>query len=80
VPVRTTEQGGGALTETTVNPVYRPKTAARYAGCHEKTVLRALRQGELVGYQRGPNCSWRIYQSDLDAYIRDEAPARKRSA
>lgn len=58
--------------------VYRPKSAAAYAGCHEKTVLRALRRGELVGYQRNANCSWRIYQADLDAWIRGETPKRSR--
>ena len=63
------------------NPVHRIKTAAAYVGCHEKTVLRAVRRGELTGYQRGgANCTWRIYQADLDAWSRGERPKRRRTA
>jgi excisionase family DNA binding protein len=54
--------------------------AAVYASCHPKTVLRALRRGELVGYQRGVNCTWRIYQEDLDSWIRGEKPKNIRRA
>jgi excisionase family DNA binding protein len=54
--------------------------AAAFATCHSKTVLRALRRGELLGYQRGANCSWRIYPDDLDRWIRGEQPKRTRRA
>lgn len=60
-----------------------PKTvseAAVYARCHPKTILRALRKKELRGYQRGANCTWRIFPTDLDAWIRGESPQRRRSA
>ncbi|OXM73069.1 MULTISPECIES: helix-turn-helix domain-containing protein [Amycolatopsis] len=66
--------------DTRANTLFRPKTAAEYAGCHEKTILRALRRGELVGYQRGANCAWRIYQEDLDRWIRGEQPKKSRRA
>lgn len=69
------------MSETKVEPVHLVGAAAEYAGCHPKTVLRALRKGELVGYQRGgANCVWRIYQSDLDRWIRGEKPMRKTRA
>ncbi|MCU1680964.1 MAG: hypothetical protein JWQ81_1703 [Amycolatopsis sp.] len=65
------------MTETTVLSV---AAASRYAACHPKTLLRALQRQELRGYQRGLNCKWRIYQSDLDAYIRGEKPGKTRKA
>lgn len=52
--------------------------AAAFASCHTKTVLRALRRGELLGYQRGANCKWRIYQEDLERWIKGEEPKRAR--
>lgn len=54
--------------------------AAAFASCHSKTVLRALRRGELLGYQRGPNCSWRIFPEDLDCWIKGEKPKKSRRA
>lgn len=52
--------------------------SAAYGRRHPKTILRALRRGELLGFQRGPNCSWRIYQEDLDRWIRGEQPKKAR--
>lgn len=46
--------------------------AAEYAGRHQKTVLNALYDGELVGSQRKVGCSWRIHRSDLDSWLRGE--------
>lgn len=61
--------------------VHTVASAAAYAQLHKKTVLGLLRRGELIGYQRAVNCGWRIYQSDLDAWIRGERPrTRRRSA
>lgn len=58
--------------------VHLVKSAAKRAGCHEKTLLKALRRGELIGYQRsGTNGTWRIFQGDLDRWIRGEQPAHK---
>ena len=64
----------------TTDTVYTVATAATYASRHPKTVLRALRREELVGYQRDVNCGWRIYQADLDAWIRGETPKRRRTS
>lgn len=50
--------------------------AAAFADCHPKTLLRALRRGELRGYQRGQNCKWRIFQADLEAWVRGEEPPK----
>jgi excisionase family DNA binding protein len=36
---------------------------------------RALRSGELRGYQRRFGGNWRIHRDDLDSWIRGEAPA-----
>lgn len=64
------------MTETIARPM-SPKEIAEYAGCHVKTVLSALRRGELLGYQRGANCAWRAYPEDIGRWIRGEKPARK---
>lgn len=55
-------------------------SASAYADCHPKTLLRALRRQELRGYQRGQNCKWRIYQDDLDAWVRGEKPITARKS
>ncbi|MEU0467196.1 helix-turn-helix domain-containing protein [Amycolatopsis sp. NPDC006131] len=68
------------MSDTTPDPIYRPQTAADYAGCNVKTILRALRKGELIGYQRVPNGAWRIYQEDLHRWIRAERPKARRAA
>lgn len=69
------------MSETQIEPVHLVSAAAKYAGCHPKTVIRALRKGELVGYQRGGvNCTWRVYQSDLDRWIRGEKPKHMKKA
>jgi excisionase family DNA binding protein len=54
--------------------------ASTYASCHPKTMLRALRRGDLLGYQRGASCTWRIYREDLDRWIRGEQPKKTRRA
>lgn len=43
--------------------------AAEYAARHPRTIANALRDGELVGHQRGPGCSWRIHRDALDAWL-----------
>lgn len=68
------------MNNTTVDAIHDPKSAAERSKRHVKTVLRALRRGELVGFQRGPGCGWRIYESDLDRWIRGETPKRPRRA
>lgn len=68
------------MKDTRVEEVFDPTAAGERAKRHPKTVLRALRKGELRGYQAGPGCGWRIFESDLDAWIRGERPARKRAA
>lgn len=60
-------------------PVHNVSSAAQYARRHPKTVIGALRRGDLQGYQARAGCSWRIYQADLDAWIRGDKPKRKRS-
>lgn len=65
------------MSETLVRPLTLSEAAA-YAHVHRKTMLKALQRGECVGYQRGVNCPWRIYQEDLDRYIRGEKPTKAR--
>lgn len=60
--------------------VHNVDSAATYARRHPKTLLGALRRGELVGYQARAGCTWRIFQRDLDAWIRGEKPSRRRRA
>jgi hypothetical protein len=57
-----------------------PKEIAAHSGHHVKTVLTALRRGDLVGYQRAAGCSWRAYPEDVDRWIRGERPAKTRKA
>ena len=47
-------------------------SAAEYASCHPQTVLKALRSGELEGFQRKGKGNWRIATSALDQWIRGE--------
>jgi hypothetical protein len=68
------------LKDTIVDVVHDANSAAVRSKRHTKTVLRALRKGELLGYQRGPGCGWRIFESDLDRWIKGERPARRRAA
>lgn len=66
---------------STVDVVHDPKSAAERSKRHVKTVLRALRKGELVGFQPGGrNCGWRIFESDLNRWIRGEQPKKTRRA
>lgn len=46
--------------------------AAKHARRHDKTLLAALRRGELRGYQRDARCAWRIDPKDVDRWIRGE--------
>lgn len=62
------------------NPVHTVPTAAVRAKRHQKTILTALRSGELTGHQRVPGGTWRIFQEDLDAWIRRPARRRRRKA
>lgn len=52
-----------------------PKQASEHVGVHVETVAKALREGELRGYQRKPNGRWRIAIEDVDAWIKGEPPA-----
>jgi hypothetical protein len=65
-------------TTTSANPVHTVKTASERARRHPKTVLAALRTGELRGYQRSTKGTWRIFEDDLDAWVRGES-ARSRA-
>jgi excisionase family DNA binding protein len=67
------------VTETKVRPL-TIKESAKYAHVHEKTMLRAVQRGECRGYQRAVNVPWRIYQDDLDCWIRGEQPTKRRKA
>lgn len=60
------------------NRVHDPRTAAERARRHEKTILRALRAGELKGHQRGRGAPWRIFENDLDDWIRGRVPGQRR--
>lgn len=61
------------------DPIHDVKGGSEYTKRHQKTLLKALRKGELVGYQARAGCSWRIYQSDLDAWIKGDKPKQKRA-
>jgi excisionase family DNA binding protein len=68
------------VTNTIVDVIHTPKSSAEYTHRHPKTVLKALRRGELIGYQPGgAGCAWRIYQSDLDRWVRGERPEAKKT-
>ena len=46
--------------------------AAQYARRHAETVMKALRDGSLRGYQTKRSGIWSIHRDDLDAWIRGE--------
>ncbi|WP_167166837.1 helix-turn-helix domain-containing protein [Saccharomonospora amisosensis] len=48
--------------------------AATRSRRHNKTVLRALRRGELRGHQARANGRWLIHVEDLDLWVRGERP------
>jgi hypothetical protein len=61
--------------------------AAKHARRGEATIRRALSEyvssrGKrgLRGHQEAANCSWRIRPADLDAWIANEPPKRRRPA
>ena len=54
--------------------------AAEYSAHHAKTLLRALRRGELQGVQARANSTWRTRASYVDAWLAGRQPARKRGA
>lgn len=43
--------------------------AAQYTGWSTKTVVRALRSGDLRGQQRSAGCRWRMHRDWLDAWM-----------
>lgn len=47
--------------------------AAEYTGWSQKTVVRALRAGELKGEQRGKGRHWRMHKDWLDAWNAGES-------
>jgi excisionase family DNA binding protein len=55
--------------------------AATYLQLHEKTVLRLLRRGLLVGHQpNGVNGCWRVHRADADAYVRGTSSKARRAS
>jgi hypothetical protein len=58
-----------ALTVTEI--VFRSKR-------HRKTVEKALRSGELTGFQRAAGCSWRAWPEDVDRWIEGGRPVKRR--
>ncbi|MGW4114787.1 helix-turn-helix domain-containing protein [Actinosynnema sp. NPDC004786] len=60
------------------NRVHSVKTAAERAIRHEKTILRALRNGDLIGHQNERGGPWRIFENDLDAWIKGRRPGTRR--
>lgn len=75
------------MTATVASPWLTVKQAAEYAGRHPQTIYTALRQyvaskqkRGLRGIQRVPNGSWRVARPDLDAWIENQPPRRRRPA
>lgn len=55
------------------DPYLTATEAARLAGCHRETLLKALREKELKGYQRKEGVSnWRVQRSVVIAWVRGE--------
>lgn len=58
------------------DPYLTATAAAELAGCHRETLLKALREGELKGYQRKEGISnWRVQQSAVTRWVRGETLA-----
>jgi excisionase family DNA binding protein len=57
------------VTETRVSPWMGSTEAAEYAHRHRKTVINALRDGKLLGFQTSARGRWRIHVTDLDRWI-----------
>jgi hypothetical protein len=69
------------MAEVLASPWLGTTEGAKYAKRHPKTLLRALRQGELRGFQsKKPNGTWRIHIDDIDAWVRGEKPKVTRRA
>lgn len=45
------------------------REAADYARCHWRTITDACRSGELIGYQRKVNATWRVRRVDVDRWL-----------
>jgi predicted site-specific integrase-resolvase len=50
----------------------KPRAAAEIASVHVETLTKALRAGELKGFQRKKNATWRIPEENLRAWMRGE--------
>jgi excisionase family DNA binding protein len=57
------------VTDTLVSPWMGTTEAAKYTGRHFKTVVTALRDGKLLGFQTSARGRWRIHITDLDRWI-----------
>lgn len=68
------------MADTRVSPWFGTTDGGKYASRHAKTLLKALRRGELRGFQSKANGTWRIHRDDLDAWLRGERPTGKRAA
>jgi excisionase family DNA binding protein len=53
-------------------PFLTPEEAAQYLRLHPDTMYRLLQRGDLPALKVGRQ--WRVRRSDLDAYLRGEAP------
>ncbi|OZC93476.1 hypothetical protein CH254_02280 [Rhodococcus sp. 06-412-2C] len=58
------------MADSNPNAWLTAREAAERARCHPRTLLRAARSGELVGYQRRtPNGAWRFKCADVERWI-----------
>lgn len=53
---------------------------SEYSKHHTKTILKALRRGELVGYQRRESGPWRIRRKNVDAWMTGQGKSARRRA
>jgi excisionase family DNA binding protein len=53
------------------------REAADYARCHWRTITDACRSGELRGYQRARNATWRVLRDDVDEWLGVKPPVRR---
>jgi hypothetical protein len=85
LPAVRIEQVANQAAPPTLPPVLTVNEAAAHARRSERFVRNALHQyassrGKhgLRGSQEGANCTWRIRRDDLDAWIDQLAPKRRR--
>jgi excisionase family DNA binding protein len=61
-------------------PVHDVKSASERGRVNRKTVLTALRNGDLKGNQMVAGGKWRIFEADLDEWIARPRTRRRRRA